>query len=63
MCVKTDIQRQGIGAKLIEYLERDLKQRDVGKIYLLTARDTLAETFYKKAGFYASSKMIMMENI
>jgi ribosomal protein S18 acetylase RimI-like enzyme len=60
MCVKTDLQRQGIGAKLIEYLERDLKQRSISKIYLLTARDSLAEAFYRKAGFYVSAKMIMM---
>jgi hypothetical protein len=30
------------------------------KVYLLTARDSAAEAFYNKRGFYISPKMIMM---
>ena len=60
MCVETHLQGQGIGTMLMERLEKDLVQADISKLYLLTARDSSAESFYRKCGFYVSPKMIMM---
>lgn len=60
MCVASERQRCGIGTALMNALEEDLKNEGVEKLYLHTARDTLAQTFYKRRGFYVSSKMIMM---
>ncbi len=60
MCVKSQHQGGGIGTAILETLEDDLLQMDVNKVYLLTARDSAAEAFYNKQGFYASRKMIMM---
>lgn len=60
MCVASEQQRSGIGAALVEALEHSLKSAGVHKIYLYTARDSNAQNFYQKQGFYVSSKMIMM---
>ena len=60
MCVVPQGQRSGIGTALMETLCRELVARQVAKIYLLTARGSAAESFYKKRGFYVSQKMVMM---
>jgi aminoglycoside 6'-N-acetyltransferase I len=60
MCVKTDRQRQGIGTALLDCLRARLTDDGVRKMYLLTARESSAEAFYAKSGFYTSEKMIMM---
>lgn len=60
MCVASDHQRRGVGTELMNALERELKNQGVGRIYLHTARDSPAQGFYDKQGFYVSAKMIMM---
>jgi ribosomal protein S18 acetylase RimI-like enzyme len=60
MCVHAQQQRSGIGTAMMDTLERQLMQRGVSKIYLLTARESGAEAFYRTCGFYVSPKMIMM---
>ena len=60
MCVAPDWQRRGIGTQLLHQLAEDLAQRGVEKLYLLTARASSAEAFYRKCGFYISAKMVML---
>lgn len=60
ICIVTEKQRGGVGTMLLGALEKQLKSQGVKMLYLHTARDTLAQNFYDKNGFYASSKMIMM---
>lgn len=60
MCVISELQNRGVGTALMEALEAALRERGCQKIYLLTARDTGAQAFYEKRGFYVSQKMIMM---
>ena len=60
MCVAPPSQRRGIGTALMQTLCYDLMAMQVEKIYLLTARASAAESFYKKHGFYVSQKMVMM---
>lgn len=60
MCVAVDWQRKGVGATLMQRVESELNDQGVAKIYLLTARDSVAQAFYQQCGFYASPKMIMM---
>ena len=60
MCVVSEQQRRGIGAALMNALEENLKSEGVETLYLHTARDTFAQSFYGKQGFYISAKMIMM---
>lgn len=60
MCVATTYQKKGIGTLLIQTLRQNLNVNKVARIYLLTARESAAEQFYQKNGFYVSPKMIMM---
>ena len=60
MCVRTDRQRMGIGAALIEQLVQTLQQMQVENMYLLTMRDGPAEAFYAKHGFRTSPRMVML---
>ncbi len=60
MCVTPDHQRAGIGTQLMERLVADLSGMGVSRVYLLTARDGIAEAFYRKRGFYVSPKMVVM---
>ncbi|MEK7951230.1 GNAT family N-acetyltransferase [Luteolibacter soli] len=59
-CVANDRQGEGIGARLMEALHARLQNDNVNRIYTLTARETPAQDFYEKAGFYVSPKMILM---
>lgn len=60
MCVQAQRQRSGVGTAMIDVLERQLAQRGVSRIYLLTARESGAEAFYRRCGFYVSPKMVML---
>ncbi|SET18106.1 Acetyltransferase (GNAT) domain-containing protein [Natronincola peptidivorans] len=60
MCVKTNYQNKGIGGELINYLHDELKKKDISCIYLLTAKDSLAESFYKKNDYFREENMILM---
>jgi hypothetical protein len=44
----------------MNHLTEELKSRDTKRIYLLTSRGEITETFYTKTGFYTSRKMILM---
>ena len=60
MCVAPSRQRQGLGTALLAELERRLALSGARKVYLLTARDSPAEAFYSRSGYYTSEKMAMM---
>lgn len=60
MCVMTELQSKGIGSRLIEKFENICQESNIDRIYLLTAREGQAESFYKKNGYYVSPKMVMM---
>jgi aminoglycoside 6'-N-acetyltransferase I len=60
MCVATDKQGSGVGKSLILALETALVGQGINRIYLVTARDGQAQSFYEKCSFYVSPKMILM---
>lgn len=60
MCVLPMEQGQGVGTALLDALVQALPTDAVGKIYLLTARESPAARFYAQCGFYVSDRMIMM---
>ncbi len=60
MCVIIVQQRRGVGAALMNALEENLASEGVQKLYLHTARETPAQSFYEKQGFAISARMIMM---
>jgi ribosomal protein S18 acetylase RimI-like enzyme len=59
-CVAPRIQRQGVGHALLAELNTRLSAAGASRVCTLTARDTPAQKFYEKAGFYVSPKMILM---
>lgn len=51
LCVKTQLQGQGIGEKFIKAIEEYLMKHEIKAIFLLTEKDVPAYDFYKKNGF------------
>ena len=60
MCVQTGRQRTGLGTRLLQHLERDLREQQIDRVYLLTARAGPAQAIYAKHGYYTSAKMCLM---
>ena len=60
LCVDSDVQRTGIGTKLMGYVEQRLLKEGIQFAVLLTERNTLAESFYAKQGFAPSAKTMFM---
>ncbi|QJE95826.1 GNAT family N-acetyltransferase [Luteolibacter luteus] len=59
-CVANERQGEGIGSELLAELHSRLLEAGVARVCTLTARDTPAQEFYLKGGFYISPKMILM---
>lgn len=51
LCVKTQLQGQGIGGKFINAIEEYLIEHNINAIFLLTEKNVPAYAFYKKHGF------------
>lgn len=51
LCVRTQLQGQGIGGKFINAIEEYLVKNDIRAIFLLTEKDVPAYHFYRKHGF------------
>jgi ribosomal protein S18 acetylase RimI-like enzyme len=59
-CVATGVQRHGIGTSLMEHTRAQLQENGIQFVVLLTEKKTLAERFYLKQGFEASTKTVFM---
>lgn len=51
MCIDNDMQRSGVGTKLISSLKSYLKKLDVSELTLLTIKDMFSYNFYIKNNF------------
>ncbi|MFJ7746850.1 GNAT family N-acetyltransferase [Peribacillus sp. NPDC097295] len=51
LCISNRIQGKGYGTILLRHLEKELKNKDIHSLYLLTAHGGVAETFYRKNGY------------
>lgn len=61
VCVRADLQGQGIGTRLLKYLESELATRmGVATLYLATMRDSPAESFYRKNGYRIQERIVLM---
>jgi GNAT superfamily N-acetyltransferase len=60
MFVSTDLQGTGIGSKLLNALEEQLKVLDIGTIYLFTSKGNKTSKFYQKNNFVEWESMAMM---
>jgi aminoglycoside 6'-N-acetyltransferase I len=61
-CVRPDVQRTGIGTRLLQTLEGSLREAGVGTVYLGTYKGTPAEAFYRKHGYTVSDEEIEMSH-
>lgn len=59
-CVRPDVQRIGVGTRLLRHLEERLAEAGVKTVYLGTRRGTPAEAFYAMHGYGASAEDIEM---
>jgi aminoglycoside 6'-N-acetyltransferase I len=60
LCVDLEVQRKGIGTKLVAHAQSALRREGVQVFVLLTERDTPAECFYARQGFASSAKVVFM---
>jgi predicted N-acetyltransferase YhbS len=51
LLVKTELQGQGIGSKLLQHAEKELKEIRVHKIWLVTGASWKSRPFYIKNGY------------
>lgn len=58
--VANQMQGNGIGSKLMHYVETDLLMDDYNRIVLLTNKNLPAEKFYLKKGFNINQNRIIM---
>ena len=61
-CVKPDVQRTGVGSRLLNRLEERLGKSGVNAVYLGTNKGTPAEAFYRKHGYEVSDEEIEMSH-
>ena len=62
--VNSKQQGKGIGSKLIEHLQKELKKDEINTIVLLTENNATAAEFYDKRGFKVSTHTrFMYKNI
>ena len=59
-CVRPEVQRTGVGKRLLRTLEECLCEAGVGTVYLGTHRGTPAEALYATHGYRASAEEIEM---
>ncbi|MEW9096067.1 MAG: GNAT family N-acetyltransferase [Clostridiaceae bacterium] len=60
--IDSDLQCNGIGSKLMNYIKEYLIFKNIHCIVLLTEKDFPAEQFYKKHGFEIKNNTIFMYN-
>lgn len=59
-CVRPDVQRTGVGSRLLRNLEDRLREIGANTVYLGTHKGTPAEAFYRKHGYTVSHQEIEM---
>lgn len=60
-CIDNSMRGKGIGTKLYTALEKQLKEKQIQTIMLLTIKGDMTEKFYQKLGFETSKAIIFME--
>lgn len=61
-CVRPDVQRTGVGSRMLDRLEERLGKSGVNTVYLGTNRGTPAEAFYRVHGYEVSDEEIVMSH-
>ncbi|WP_459966219.1 N-acetyltransferase family protein [Paenibacillus sp. JCM 10914] len=64
MYIRESARRQGLAGMLIEFLERQLQQRGVGTVKLLTGHDNVpAIGAYEKSGYVQDDEVMMTKRL
>jgi aminoglycoside 6'-N-acetyltransferase I len=63
MYVDKNEQNKGYGSRMFEYIYKDIIDRGIKAITLITDRDTFANDFYDKNGFYSIDSMVFKKKI
>lgn len=61
LCVHNQVQGKGYGPRLLQYLENELKERDIQSLYLLTAKGGSAEAFYIKNNYVENQERVVIK--
>jgi aminoglycoside 6'-N-acetyltransferase I len=59
-CIDSDMQQRGLGTQLMTHSKKALMREGVQFMFLLTDRQTPAESFYVRQGFQTSAKTVFM---
>jgi GNAT superfamily N-acetyltransferase len=59
--IAPQVQRRGLGRQIIDCAKRELQASGIGRLTLLTARETPADRFYSKLGFQKSEHLVFMK--
>jgi len=60
--VNPSVQGQGLGSRLIEHIDLQLKKENVGNMSLNTEEDKPSVKFYEKNGFKIKRQIVFMHN-
>ncbi|MGL6337527.1 MAG: GNAT family N-acetyltransferase [Waterburya sp.] len=60
--VKESYQNQGVGTKLLTRLNLELKHNHYNFISLLTAKDTVVESFYLKRNYQRNNQLVLLRH-
>ena len=64
LCINNRIQGKGYGSKLLLHLEKELRNKDIHSLYLLTVKGGLAEAFFRKNGYEVhGNRMILKKSL
>ncbi|WP_208586803.1 GNAT family N-acetyltransferase [Gracilibacillus suaedae] len=61
LCIHNQVQGKGYGSRLLQYLENELKERDIQSLYLLTAKGGSAEAFYIKNNYVENKERVVIK--
>lgn len=57
LCVSPNVRNKGYGSEMLRALEDELRSKKARSIFLLTERNSDAEKFYMKNGYYKNEKL------
>lgn len=59
-CIRRNMQRQGLGRKLLTEFKNKLKEKNIVSVFLITLHGHSTEGFYKNNGFKCDDNMLIM---
>lgn len=60
MCVEAGARGKGVGGELLRHLERELRERGISHVFLLTMGASFAEEFCWRNGYHENTDIVPM---